>query len=517
GDIVNNANVTFNRSDDLAYGNAISGSGSLTKRGLGTLTLSGANTYDGMTTVEEGKLQLANGGAISTQLTLRGGAEFDSGGAPVPLDRLDVFGGAEPARYTGNLTASGAMNFYVPAAMISGGTLLAVDGAVSLANPTVNVGIDGAATTPQAGYQIVLIDSASPIAGTRANNVARGTGMQGVTLDLAFDLTQTANQLLATLSAPPSASAAAQNLSEGYLSGSAFLSQGADFLLSRGRDAMRDAASASTWRPEIFAAIGGWKIRQQTGSSVDARGRTLVAGLAAGRDLGVGRLTGALFLEYGSGGYDSYNSYAGNRIKGGGDASHLGAGLLAELATAGGYFLDASLRAGSVKADYRSDDLRDQAGVRAEYGAKSAYLGAHLGVGKSFEFSAANRIEPYLRGVWTRQGKDAARLSTGERLEFDAIESMRLRVGARVSHAFTPALTAYAGLAVDREFSGEARARTNGVAIDAPRLRGTTAVGEIGLTAKPGAKRPFHIDLGIQGYAGRREGVSGGLTLRYFF
>ncbi|MDR1536029.1 MAG: autotransporter-associated beta strand repeat-containing protein, partial [Planctomycetota bacterium] len=515
GNIVNNANVTFNRSDDLAYGHAISGSGGLTKRGSGTLALSGANTYSGMTTVEAGKLQLASGGAISNQLTLRGGAEFDSGGASVPLARLDVYGGAKPAIYTGNLVAGEVMNFYVPATMASGGTLLAVDGTVLLANPTVNVGVDGAATPLQAGDHIVLVESNASLGGTRANSVARGTGMQGVTLDLAFDLAQTETQLLATLSAPPTVNPDAKNLSEGYLAGPALLSQGTDFLLSRGRDAMRDAASA--WRPEIFATAGGWKIRHRTGSSVDVRGRTLVAGLAAGGESGVGRLAGAIFLEYGSGDYDSHNSHAGYRIKGSGDTSHLGAGLLAELAIPGGFNLDASLRAGSVKTDYRSDDLRDQSGVRAEYGAKSAYLGAHLGVGKAFDLSAAIRIEPYLRGIWTRQGRDATQLSTGERLEFDATASKRLRLGLRASRAFTPAITARVDLAVDREFSGEARARTNGHAIEAPRLRGTTGVGEIGLTATPRPGKPFQIDVGIQGYAGRRTGVSGGVTARYFF
>ena len=45
GDIVNNAALTFNRSDDLAFSGAISGTGSLTKIGIGTLTLSGGAGY----------------------------------------------------------------------------------------------------------------------------------------------------------------------------------------------------------------------------------------------------------------------------------------------------------------------------------------------------------------------------------------------------------------------------------------------------------------------------------------
>jgi autotransporter-associated beta strand protein len=37
GDILNNANVTLNRSDAVTYGDVMSGTGSLTKTGAGTL------------------------------------------------------------------------------------------------------------------------------------------------------------------------------------------------------------------------------------------------------------------------------------------------------------------------------------------------------------------------------------------------------------------------------------------------------------------------------------------------
>ena len=61
GDIVNNATLAFNvaASTSPTYGGAISGSGALTKTGAGTLTLSGANSYHGETTVGVGTLSLA--------------------------------------------------------------------------------------------------------------------------------------------------------------------------------------------------------------------------------------------------------------------------------------------------------------------------------------------------------------------------------------------------------------------------------------------------------------------------
>ena len=64
GDILNNANVTFNQPTAGIYTGTMSGTGSLTKTGTGTLILSGTNTYTGGTTVSGGVLQ---GNATSLQ------------------------------------------------------------------------------------------------------------------------------------------------------------------------------------------------------------------------------------------------------------------------------------------------------------------------------------------------------------------------------------------------------------------------------------------------------------------
>jgi outer membrane autotransporter protein len=122
-----------------------------------------------------------------------------------------------------------------------------------------------------------------------------------------------------------------------------------------------------------------------------------------------------------------------------------------------------------------------------------------------------------VKGIWTRQGGEKARLSTGETLEFDRIESRRARIGVRLTHAFKPTVKAYAGLAADREFGGEAKATTQGYRIAASKLKGTTGIAELGITATPSPGHPFLLDFGIQGYAGKREGVTGILKARYFF
>ncbi|MHA3775656.1 autotransporter-associated beta strand repeat-containing protein [Verrucomicrobiota bacterium sgz303538] len=66
GNIINNGNLVFNRSDSYTYAKNISGSGSLEKQGAGTLTLSGAASYTGATTISGGTLQFVTGGTIGS-------------------------------------------------------------------------------------------------------------------------------------------------------------------------------------------------------------------------------------------------------------------------------------------------------------------------------------------------------------------------------------------------------------------------------------------------------------------
>jgi autotransporter-associated beta strand protein len=74
GAISNNGKVRFDQSSNGTYSGAMDGSGSLEKNGNGTLTLSGANSYSGGTTVNNGTLAGTTDslqGAISNNGTVR--------------------------------------------------------------------------------------------------------------------------------------------------------------------------------------------------------------------------------------------------------------------------------------------------------------------------------------------------------------------------------------------------------------------------------------------------------------
>ncbi|MBO9715375.1 MAG: autotransporter-associated beta strand repeat-containing protein [Pseudoxanthomonas sp.] len=76
GDIVDNGILVFNRADTLVLPNLVSGSGELVQAGLGTLIVSGANSYSGGTAIESGVLEIASDaamGAASGGLRIGGG------------------------------------------------------------------------------------------------------------------------------------------------------------------------------------------------------------------------------------------------------------------------------------------------------------------------------------------------------------------------------------------------------------------------------------------------------------
>src|SRR5207253_7950181 len=51
GNVTDNGTLAFNRSDTITIANLVSGTGALTQAGSGTLILTAANTYSGITTI----------------------------------------------------------------------------------------------------------------------------------------------------------------------------------------------------------------------------------------------------------------------------------------------------------------------------------------------------------------------------------------------------------------------------------------------------------------------------------
>ncbi|WP_175166918.1 autotransporter-associated beta strand repeat-containing protein [Achromobacter dolens] len=135
GDIVNHAELVYDRSGAVTYAGAISGEGTVTKKGTNTLTLTGNNTYTGLTTLEGGTLRIGNGGTTG----------FVTGdiasAATVIFDRSDAVTYSSAMSGTGALVKNGAevltltgANTYGGDTRVTAGTLKFGDGASAAAN-----------------------------------------------------------------------------------------------------------------------------------------------------------------------------------------------------------------------------------------------------------------------------------------------------------------------------------------------------------------------------------------------
>jgi autotransporter-associated beta strand protein len=114
GAITNHARLIFNRSNAIAIGAGIRGSGSLTQIGSGTLTLSGASSYTGATTVSNGALEVT--GSLASSVTVVSGATI--GGTGTINNSVVIKPGAfittrlpgAPLTVNGKLTVAGTLN-----------------------------------------------------------------------------------------------------------------------------------------------------------------------------------------------------------------------------------------------------------------------------------------------------------------------------------------------------------------------------------------------------------------------
>jgi autotransporter-associated beta strand protein len=74
GNVADNAVLTFDRPDAIAFAGAVSGSGAVDQIGTGTLTLTGPSSYSGGTNVLAGTLEAGSNGALGTGAVALNGA-----------------------------------------------------------------------------------------------------------------------------------------------------------------------------------------------------------------------------------------------------------------------------------------------------------------------------------------------------------------------------------------------------------------------------------------------------------
>jgi autotransporter-associated beta strand protein len=218
GAITNDAAVTIDQATDGSYGGVMSGSGSLTKLGAGAVTLAGANSYSGGTTVSAGSLigttdslkgAITNNAAVTFSQTTTGtyagimsgnGSLTKLGGGSVVLSGNNSYSGATTVS-AGALVING--NLTNSAVSVDNGATLGGSGTLSRAVTVLSGGTISPGNSPgvltvssldlQANsttlMEIVGVGSAAGTAGTDYDNLTISTAsalVYGGTLDLDF-------------------------------------------------------------------------------------------------------------------------------------------------------------------------------------------------------------------------------------------------------------------------------------------------------------------------------------------
>ena len=431
---------------------------------------------------------------------------------------------------TGTLDKFQNMNFYLPSDIASGNTMLTVTGgtATDLTDVTIGAAAQTGVTLSK-GDSVNLISNSAGFTGTAATTtLTSAPTATSLTLDTSYkfainqgDTAVTATVTDKTESSTESSMERAKSLVETRAATTTFINAGADMLSSQGfmqaanavaLEAAEQTTSGAAGVPSVstftpFAAMGGSSMRAQSGSYVDTKGFGLNVGFAREIANPQGKLLFGPVVEYGGGSYDSYlEDAAGTHGEGG--AHYYGLGIMARQVNHDGLYYEGSLRGGRVNSDYKS--TMDTLG-KVDYDSSANYFAAHLGVGKAFNLGNGNTLDGYLKYFYSHQAGDTTTIhienAADERGSFDAVDSHRLRIGARLTHKVNDRNSFYGGLAYQYEFGGEARAHfTSGGNVPSPSVKGSSGMLELGWQVKPGG--PVTLDLGMTGWAGKQRGGS---------
>ena len=308
------------------------------------------------------------------------------------------------------------------------------------------------------------------------------------------------------------------------LPGLALLDQGGDLAAGAG---MESAAESAMCLPgeepcgtRAFMAVSGGYSTYKTDTHFNMTSGNAMVGLARYCKLpSVGFLAG-VFFETGLSRFDAEHEYAGyDSFDSEGNASYYGAGALGKLylneTAMQGLYAEGSFRIGMLNYNWDTDGWRVN-GSEADYSSQSPYMAAHGGIGWMKSVTDSVDLDIYAKYLWSHVSGDDGSIS-GSRVNFDAMDSNRLRGGARLSFKGSEAFSWYLGAAYERQFNGRSASDVYGHDTPSASLKGDTAMVEAGLQLKPSKEVPVSFLLGASGYAGTREGVSGTFQIRYEF
>ena len=195
GNVTNNAALVFNQSGSHSVSGSISGTGTVTQQGSGTVILSANNSYSGQTTISSGVLQVGNGGSTGTLgtniVTDNSSLTFNRNSSLTVSSEIDGTGSL--GVNSGNITLAASNSFAGGVSVIGGKLIIGNARAIPAGQ---NLVVQAGGTNDLNGFDLTVSRlNSSPIfsGGSMVNN--SGTGTNVLTID--YDGTSTASSSIA--------------------------------------------------------------------------------------------------------------------------------------------------------------------------------------------------------------------------------------------------------------------------------------------------------------------------------
>lgn len=459
-----------------------------------------------------------SGNANNNSITIRGA---------VDLSNRTIYGGSSSSgnaktgntlRFEntgGNIKAIKNIDVLGVSALADNSKVLTITNGTSgdLANTTVR--LIAADDGLQVGKQITLLTANAGVI-TNSTALDQSSLKKSSNKFISYDFEEVKGQsdkIVVTVTGKEADTANARALAESRAAGVALLNQSSDLLIDQGFGAVKFNGEDVVKDTYGFAITGGSSIRYNTGSFVKANGFSLIAGLAQKTTVDNGVWHWGAFFENGHSNYSTHNDGVDGAVRGDGDATYNGGGILARFDSAGGMYGEASMRAGSIKNKFGGFAYN---GGTGSYEDRSTYYGAYLGLGQQRQLSKNTSLDIYGKYFYThQQGSDFEVL--GEQVTTAAVKSSRMQLGGRLTKQVTAEVSYYGGVAWEYEFDGAADMAVAGADLAAPSLKGSSGIVEMGIRLKPSKTGKITLDLGAQGHFGKRRGFSGGLQINYSF
>ena len=414
-------------------------------------------------------------------------------------------------------------NFYIPASLTGTAALLTVSHVADMADlndTTVSSIVIAGSSAYKTGDTITLI-SAGNLASITGSSLSTPsvTAQKGLStyytalLNMNVGISENGDGTLTATLGEATLNPKVKALSETQVAALASLNTGSDLVAGSGLENALVAAGSGNGQAVGFAGTSVGRQTISTGSEVDGRGGGLMAGAAATRRIAAGRLTTGVFGEVGWGSFTTTNDISGASVNADGHSSYKGGGILARLDRPDGIYYEGSLHAGHMDSTYASSDVTDYQGKGTSYDVGSPYYSAHMGLGRVWQLGAKEQLDVYGKYLWSHVPSRSVTVA-GDAFDFAAVSSNRLRLGTRWTKRCDDG-SAYAGLAAEREFSGNQHATAAGMDIPAPSLSGMTGIVELGWYLPQSADQPVAVNFGLSGLFGKRHGIAGGMSFSW--